>query len=135
MRPSVDVDVPSGGGVQVTSGIESFLQKNYPDAYVKERDYDDGRIEVEIIHDGREKDVIFNFNEEWLRTTYDVYPNELPDAVKTALKAEFGEDAYWGNDDCECVENPEGTFYEVEVETRGDDWDVYISAAGKIIWK
>ena len=89
---------------------------------------------MEIIHDGREKDVIFNFNEEWLRTTYDVYPNELPDAVKTALKAEFGEDAYWGNDDCECVETPEGTFYEVEVETRGDDWDVYISAAGKIIW-
>ena len=133
-RPSVDVDVPSGGGVQVTSGIESFLQENYPDAYVKERDYDDGHIEVEIIHDGREKDVVFNFNEEWLRTTYDVYPNELPDAVKAALKAEFDEHAYWGDDDCECVETPEGTFYEVEVETRGDDWDVYISAAGKIIW-
>ena len=85
---------------------------------------------VDIIHDQREKEVLFNFNEEWLRTTYDVRPDELPEAVQSALKAEFGENAY-GRDDCECVETPEGTFYEVEV--RGD-WDVYISAEGDIKW-
>ena len=129
-RPSADVDVPSGGGAQVTSGIESFLQENYPGAYVKERDYDDGRIEVEIIHDGREKDVIFNFNEEWLRTTYDIYPSELPDAVKATLNEKYGEQSYM-REDCECVETPDGTFYEVEV---WDEWDVYISATGEIQW-
>ena len=129
-RPSTDIDVPSGGDTQVTTGIEAFLQERYPGAYVKERDYDDGRIEVEIIHDRREKDVVFSFNEEWLRTTYEVYPDELPDAVKAALRERFGEHAYWGDDDCECVETPQGTFYEVEV---WDEIEVYLSAEGEII--
>ena len=131
-RPDAGTDLPSDGDTQVTTGIEAFIQANYPGAVIRERDYDDGRIEVDIIHDRREKEVLFNFREEWMRTTYDVYPDELPDAVKAALKAEFGEHAYWGNDDCECVETPEGTFYEVEV---WDEWDVYLSAGGDIQWK
>ena len=133
-RPDTGTDIPSGGNTEVTTGIEAFIQTNYPGAVIRERDYDDGRIEVDIIHDQREKEVLFNFNEEWLRTTYDVRPRELPDAVQSALKERFGENAYWGDDDCECVETPEGTFYEVEVETRGDDVEVYISAEGNIKW-
>ena len=130
-RPDTGTDIPSGGDDQVTTGIEAFIQASYPGARIKERDYDDGRIEVEIIHDGREKEVIFNFREEWIRTTYDVYPSELPDAVQAALKDRFGDHAYWGDDDCECVETPEGTFYEVEV---WDELEVYISAEGDIKW-
>ena len=130
-RPNTGTDIPSGGGEQVTTGIEAFIETNYPGARIKERDYDDGRIEVDIIHDQREKEVIFNFREEWIRTTYDVYPSELPAAVQAALKDRFGEHAYWGDDDCECVETPEGTFYEVEV---WDELDVYVSAEGDIKW-
>ena len=111
------------------SGLEAVLTEKYPDAVVVERDYDDGCIEIEIRHDGREKEVLFNFKEEWLYTTYDIRPDELPEAVKASLTERFGANAYW-DDDIECVETPEGTFYEVEVY---DELDVYVSADGNII--
>lgn len=128
-RPSTgDVNI-GGGDVTVDSGLEAVLNEKYPDAVVVERDYDDGRIEIEIRHDGREKEVFFNFKEEWLYTTYDIRPDELPEAVKASLTERFGANAYW-DDDIECVETPEGTFYEVEVY---DELDVYVSADGNII--
>ncbi len=119
-----------GGGVTVGEGLEAVLNEKYPGAVILDRDYDDGRIEIDIRHDGREKEVVFSFSEEWLFTSYDIYPNELPDAVKTSLTDRFGAHAYW-DDDIECVETPEGIFYEVEV---WDELDVYVRADGTIMW-
>lgn len=128
-RPSND-GVPSGGGdIQVGSGIEAILNTLYPGFVIVEKDYDDGHIEIDIIHNHQEKEVVFNFKEEWLYTTYDIHSNQLPDAVKTALDTRFGANSYW-DEDAECIETPSGTYYEVEV---WDEIDVYISADGEIL--
>ena len=126
-RPA-DSDFNIGGDVQAASGIKNVVNERYPDARIEDIEYDDGRIEVDIRHDGREKEVYFNYKEEWLRTSYDIRSSALPDAVKNALNDRFGAHAYW-DEDAECVETPEGTFYEVEVY---DELDVYLSEDGEI---
>lgn len=128
-RPA-DIDFNIGGDVQAASGIKNVVNERYPDARIEDIEYDDGRIEVDIRHDGREKEVYFNYKEEWLRTSYDIRSSALPDAVKNALNDRFGAHAYW-DEDAECVETPEGTFYEVEVY---DELDVYLSEDGEIKW-
>lgn len=128
-RPA-DIDFNIGGDVQAASGIKNVVNEKYPDARIEDIEYDDGRIEVDIRHDGREKEVYFNYKEEWLRTSYDIRSSALPDAVKNALNDRFGAHAYW-DEDAECVETPEGTFYEVEVY---DEFDVYLSEDGEIKW-
>lgn len=128
-RPA-DSDFNIGGDVQAASGIKNVVNERYPDARIEDIEYDDGRIEVDIRHDGREKEVYFNYKEEWLYTNYDIRSSALPDAVKNALNDRFGAHAYW-DEDAECVETPEGTFYEVEVY---DEFDVYLSEDGEIKW-
>lgn len=128
-RPA-DSDFNIGGDVQAASGIKNVVNERYPDARIEDIEYDDGRIEVDIRHDGREKEVYFNYKEEWLYTNYDIRSSALPDAVKNALNDRFGAHAYW-DEDAECVETPEGTFYEVEVY---DELDVYLSEDGEIKW-
>ena len=46
-----------------------------------EQDYDDGLLEVEIWHEGREKDVYFNGQNAWVYTEWDIRRAELPQAV------------------------------------------------------
>ena len=70
-RPA-DSDFNIGGDVQAASGIKNVVNERYPDARIEDIEYDDGRIEVDIRHDGREKEVYFNYKEEWLYTNYDI---------------------------------------------------------------
>ena len=40
--------------------VAALIEQMYPGARIQERDWDDGYLEVEIWHDGREKNVYFN---------------------------------------------------------------------------
>lgn len=113
----------------VVSDIEQFIQENYPGAVIIERDYDDGYLEVDIRHEGKEKELLFNGRNEWVRTSWEISIRELPSAVTAALSAE----GYRIDDDeAEVVETVDSFWYEVEVQRSGEEFKVFIDASGSI---
>ncbi len=117
----------SQGGI-VSQKIKDFIEENYPGARIVERDYDDGFIEVEIIHEGREKDVYFNGAENWVRTRWDLRENELPANVRDAALTRYRDKRI---DDAEYVDDSSlGEYYVVELDP--DDIELRIRENGEI---
>ena len=93
-------------------------------------EYDDGEIEVEIIHNGRGKDVYFSRNNEWLRTEWDVRKGELPAAILTQVNAAYPS---WKIDDAEFMETPSGEWVVIELEKGESEVKIRITADGVIL--
>lgn len=114
----------------IQSVLESFINDRYPGAVIVDSEYDDGEIEVEIIHDGRGKDVYFNKINEWLRTEWDVRKSELPAAVLTQVNAAYPS---WKIDDAEFQETPSGNWFVIELEKGESEVKIRITADGVIL--
>ena len=88
-------------------------------------------MEVEIWHDGREKDVYFNGRNVWVYTEWDIRRGELPAAVTTALAS--SQWAAFEIDDLEYVQTPDLEYYLVELERGDREVELRITAAGTIL--
>ena len=117
--------------IVVNDTISNFIAKKYEGAAIlyAEREYD-GTIEVNILHDGLRKDVYFNKNEKWLRTSWDVYPSELPDAVHKAIQTEYPD---YEIDDVDYVEREAGNCYRIELDKGIIEKTVNVSPEGKFV--
>lgn len=120
-----------GEGGQTDSAVLEFIETKYPGAAVREMDYDDGYLQVEIWHEGKEKDVYFNGRYEWVKTEWDVRYGELPDAVLAVLDSEY---ASYHVDDLTFVQTPDAEYYMIEMEGRGDrEIHVRITPEGNVL--
>lgn len=115
---------PTGGGTIVADTVDEAIQRLCPGAIVIEKDYDDGYLEVEIRHEGREKEMLFNGQNDWVLTRLDVAYRELPEAVLTAFRQ--SEYAQWELDDITYTQTPTGEWYVLEVEDYRTDTDRYL---------
>ena len=121
----------SDGGnsnVPVEDELQNFIDQKYPDAIILEKDYDHGYLEIDILHDGIEKEIKFNGQNQWVRTEWEV--RQLPDAVKNTITAQG-----YTLDDNEFgyVETTDSIWYEVEVRKGRDELKLYISPTGEIL--
>lgn len=124
----VSLHEPSvGGGAGVTAEIEAFIRENYPGASIVEKDSDDGLLEVEIRHEGREKELLFNGAGAWVRTSWEVRRAELPEAVTAAWAA--SEYAGWEFDGADYLQTPDGAWYALELEEERTDREVTLRIA------
>lgn len=115
---------PTGGGTIVADTVDEAIQRLCPGAIVVEKDYDDGYLEVEIRHEGREKEMLFNGQNDWVLTRWDVAYRELPEAVLTAFRQ--SEYAQWELDGITYTQTPTGEWYVLEVEDYRTDTDRYL---------
>lgn len=115
---------PTGGGTIVADTVDEAIQRLCPGAIVIEKDYDDGYLEVEIRHEGREKEMLFNGQNDWVLTRWDVAYRELPEAVLTAFRQ--SEYAQWELDGITYTQIPTGEWYVLEVEDYRTDTDRYL---------
>ena len=122
-RPSLGT---SGGGAAVNSDIEAFIAERYPGATIIEKDNDDGYIEVEILHDGLEKEVVFNGRNEWIRTEWEIHRNQLPTEVIEVIE-KAGYSSRHIDDDIDVIETDAGLKYEVEIEDGHTDIKLIIT--------
>ena len=124
----VSLHEPSvGGGAGVTAEIEAFIRENYPGASIVEKDSDDGMLEVEIRHEGREKELLFNGAGAWVRTSWEVRRAELPEAVTAAWAV--SEYAGWEFDGADYLQTPDGAWYALELEEERTDREVTLRIA------
>lgn len=114
--------------VPVEDDLQSFIDQKYPGAVILEKDYDHGYLEIDILHDGIEKEILFNGQNQWIRTEWEVH--QLPEAVKNAVAAQ----GYTLDDnEFDYVETADSAWYEVEVRKGRDELKLYISPAGEIL--
>ena len=104
---------------------ETFIRENYPGATIQEWDFEKGFLEVEILHEGIKKEIVFNGSEAWIRTSWEVRQNKLPATVISAL--ENSSYASWEFDGADYVQTPEGAWYEIELEEERSDREVTIA--------
>lgn len=121
----------SDGGnsnVPVEDELQNFIDQKYPGAIILEKDYDHGYLEIDILHDGIEKEIKFNGQNQWVRTEWEV--RQLPDAIKNTITAQG-----YTLDDNEFgyVETADSIWYEVEVRKGRDELKLYISPTGEIL--
>lgn len=112
------------------SAITEYINANYPGARIIEIDYERGMTEVDIIHDKRSKEVVFDSKQEWVNTHYDVWQNEVEEIVLQALAA--SEYKAYHIDDIEKYETPTGEYYIFELEQGEREVNVKIDLNGNI---
>ncbi len=127
-RPQIDMG--ESGGLPAGGDIESFINQKYPGARIVERDYDDGFLEVEIIHENIKKELTFNGRNEWIRTEWEVRLRELPEAVTQAVSREGYR---FDDDEADFVETSSQSYYEVEVRKDRGEYKLRIDPQGKIL--
>lgn len=117
----------------VDSDMVSFIQTKYPGAKIIEKDTDDGFLEIEILHENREKKLYFNGAGSWVYSKWDLSYRELPESVKNTLKANYPSINMFNIDDVEKVEEQNSSYYMIELEIRDRDIIVRIDDAGNVL--
>lgn len=124
--------------VQLTEAMKNFINEKYPNARIMEVDVEDDRndwdfgfTEVDIIHNGISKDVLFNQTGNWYSTSWEIRQNELPEAVNNTLNNQYGEYRF---DEAEYIEKADGSiYYRIELEKGDVDKVVNIGENGTVL--
>lgn len=117
--------------VKLNSVVLDFISSKYEGSTVRSSEREsNGLIEVEILHDNIVKDVYFDSQNNWVYTSWDVIPANLPSAVKSALESAY---AGFVIDDADYVERPAIEYYKVELDKGSQEIEVYLSADGTIL--
>lgn len=119
----------NAGGI-LTDKIKEFITQKYAGARIIESDMEKGMTEVEIFHEGREKDVYFNGAQDWVRTEWGVRVNELPAAVLDVIRKTYAD---YRIDDADYVETRTESYYLVELERGESEVDLRILPNGTIL--
>lgn len=113
--------------------ITTLVKEKYPNARIIEIDREKGMTEVEILDGNVCRDVYFNDQNEWIKTTWDANLTSLPNEVTEAAKTKYPE---YVIDDADFVSTPSGDWYELDLENERTDHeieDVKIKADGNWI--
>ena len=123
-------DTGTGGGNQggsdylpsvTVDDFQAFLDERYPGARIIELDREMNGYEVDIVHEGRGKEVIFDLDGNWVMTSWDIRLVEVPEVVKNAALAQY------------FVETPSASYYLIELERGEREVKVKVAADGTVL--
>ena len=118
--------------IDVTIELKKYIETKYKDALILEIEEDGINIEVEIIHNKKRKDLVFNKLGIWQSTKYDIKRSELPEKIKKIIKK--SKYSSYKIDDVEVIETPTKSLYELGLDKWfGDEITIYVTFEGKII--
>ena len=128
-------EVQDGGGGshgdlvnnQIPAEIQSFIDAEYPGARVVDFDREYSGYEVDIIHDGKSKELWFDTQYNWVQTSTDV-TRSIPENIRAAVKAQYPNKRI---DDCDYVETASGEAYYL-VDLDNYEMDLKVTLDGQI---
>lgn len=114
----------------VSSALIDKVAQMYPGAKIYDFDREGTYFEIDILDGKTHKSVVFDSNNEWVYTEWDIRTSDVPAVVMTA----FNNSEYKGYhiDDVEVHEKPDGLYYQFELEP-GDDFYVTFAADGTLV--
>ena len=120
----------NGRGYQPESAPQAvlqFIQQKYPQANIVEIDQDKGVLKIDIMDKQIMKEVVFNHQNQWVVTTWEIPHNNVPANVMNVLKTSSY--ANYRIDDIDYEERADGSLiYIFEVEQGDREFDVTIDA-------
>lgn len=117
------------GYIPLSAATTSLVRQKYPDATIIKSDSERGKEEIDILDNGKSKEVVFN-GKHWESTSWEVSKAEVPTVVMESYrKSQYGKYAI---DDIHFIETPNGSFYHLDLEQGDRDVDLYIDSQGNI---
>lgn len=71
------------------SSVTEFILKKYSGAAIMDIETDARGVEVDIIHDGKSKEVLFDKSNVWVSTSWEVAISSLPTAVQNTVHTNY----------------------------------------------
>lgn len=112
------------------AALQEFITKQYPGARIVDTEKKHSQTEVDIIHEKKSKEVVFDTQNQWINTHYDVLKNEVENNVLQALNQ--SEYANYTIDDIEKYETANGYYYLFELEKGEMEIELQIDTKGQI---
>ena len=108
-------------GNQLPAEMQSFIDSEYPGARVVDFDSERNGYEVDVIHDGKSKEIWFDTQYNWVQTSTDV-TRDIPATIRAAVEAQYPNKRI---DDCDYVEPAQGeAYYLVDLDNYNKDLKV-----------
>ena len=108
-------------GNQLPAEMQSFIDSEYPGARVVDFDSERNGYEVDVIHDGKSKEIWFDTQYNWVQTSTDV-TRDIPANIRAAVEAQYPNKRI---DDCDYVEPAQGeAYYLVDLDNYNKDLKV-----------
>lgn len=102
--------------------IIELVKQMYPNARIVEIDREkNGVTEVEILDGMTCRELYFDSNNMWIKTTWEVRHSELPAPVKEAVTLNY---QGYVIDDADYVNTPSGDWYELDLENERTDHEI-----------
>lgn len=107
--------------------IQSFIESNYPGARIVDFDRERNGYEVDIIHDGKSKELWFDTQYSWIQTATDM-TRSIPADIRRAVEAKYPGKRI---DDCDLIETAQGeTYYLIDLDNY--NMDLRVTLDGQI---
>lgn len=112
------------------TAVTTFINTHYPGARILESGVEKGKLEVDILHEGKSKEVVFDANNQWLYTEYDVLLKDVPQVVIDSWKSSVYKD--YRLDDLDVFETSDGKYYQFELESGEREVKFLVNEDGTI---
>lgn len=110
--------------------VRENIMRKYPDASVIEMTDKRGKRYVDILDNGRVKEVVFD-NDNWVSTSWKVDKADVPSAVMTALRG--ADYRNYTIDDITFYESADHSYYQINMNEGSKEKRVNIDSSGKIV--
>ena len=94
-----------------------------------EWELEDGKWEAEFEYDGKEYEVVYDENANWIKTEYEMTEDELTQNMKDILAQDYSKYEVL---EIEKYETPDNIYYKLEMQKGGDIDEIIIYPNGKI---
>lgn len=109
--------------LQIAETIKNTIAAMYPGSQIVEIEKEKNYTEVDILHNGVKKEVLFTDQGVWVSTKYDVSSSVLSSAIQSLLSTAYAD---YYIDDVDKVETTDGEYYEIELEKRAGSGEITI---------
>lgn len=116
----------------IPNNVKDLIAEMYPGAVILEIENEKGGKEVDILHNNIHKEVLFDANNNWVYTTWEIRQNDVPGNVMEVLNNSAY--ASYRIDDIDVIEKPDSDLlYVFELEQGKKEIRLTITAAGTIV--
>lgn len=125
-----------GCNTQTTGQVPESVKTNFQSKYPGETDPDwkkdkNGNYESKFKIDGKHYRADFSPNGDWIETERNIDEEDLPKAVRNAIKANYKKNKIVEIEEVDHAHK--GLFYDVEFKINGDKKDIEFNSSGNII--
>lgn len=111
--------------------IQDFISRKYPDATLRKYEKELNGSEVDIVDNGKQKEVYFDSKNQWLSTEWSIRSEEVPPAIINTLIYSTYND--YDIKEVDAIEKPAGMFYAFDLKQFNNEVSLQFNAEGQLI--